>query len=396
MKTKELVLVFIVAAIFRFTVVAPAFFDSTRPLGPPHLDTHEYYALSQSLSHGVYRIGNTDWVLRPPGYPAFLALNWLVFGPDPRSAVLLQVLLGGVMAVVVAIWACRLAGRREALASGILAGLAPVTGLFSGFLLTEALFTTSIALGLLFFRRAPALSGFILGLSALIRPMGIYIACALALFHLIRKDWAKAGFLTLSFLLPVLPWLARNKLIHGKALISTQHEATVFLYAAPYTMMEERGIGYEEALSALRDTLGCDDLWAAALDPELAGEVSKRGIGYILRHPKAYALAHLKGFVRCFYGLGRDFTRMLWKNDPAVLIIVSWGWFYALATYILALLGFLRLREKGLLLAVVVFLLVFLPGPDGSFRFRSPAEPILAVAAGVGLVSLVNRLSRPA
>jgi len=394
LRSRDIVIIFAVSVAFRTVLVLPALLDPSVALGPTHLDTHEYYALAQSITHGFYEIGGIDWVLRPPGYPAFLAAVDMTLGSDPRFAVILQVLLGGLVAILVALWATRAAGQSAGLAAGMLAGLAPVTGLFSGFLLTEALFTAIVALGLLFFRKRPALSGFILGISALVRPMGIYIAGVAASFHLLRKDWTKAGLLSVAFLLPLLPWLVRNRLVNGKAILSTQHEATVFLYAAPYTMIEERGIGYEEALANLSDTLACPDLQAAALDPELAGEVASRGMAYILRHPAAYSIAHLKGFLRGFYGLGRDFTRMLWGDSPMAWAIVLFGWLYALCTYAVAVWGFARLRWEGLALAAVVFLLLFLPGPDGSFRFRAPAEPILALGSGIGLMSLKDRLFR--
>gem|GEM_PF-3052113 len=392
MRTCDIAIIFTLSLMFRVAFVIPALLDPSAALGPPHLDTHEYYALGQSITRGSYEIGGFDWILRPPGYPAFLAWLDVSLGRDPRFAVGLQVLLGGLVAVLVGIWAGRGWGRSAGLASGILAGLAPVTGLLSGFLLTEALFAATAAVGLFFTEKRPAISGFILGLSALVRPMGIYIALVAAGFHLIQKDWVKAGLLGLAFSLPILPWLARNKILNGKPILSTQHEATVFLYAAPYTMMEEKGISYEKALAELSDTLGCPDLQAAALDPMLAGEVAKRGIRYILRHPRAYSIAHLKGFVRGFFGLGRDFTRFLWGDSPAAALIVLFSWLYALFTYILAGWGFSRMGREGLALAFLIFLLLFLPGPDGSFRFRAPAEPILALASGIGLVSLKEKV----
>ncbi len=394
MRCRDLVIVFAVSVAFRTALVLPALFDPSAALGPAELDTHEYHALGQSITRGSYEIEGRDWILRPPGYPAFLAAVDMTLGSDPRFAVGLQVLLGGFVAILVALWASAAFGRFAGLASGILAGLAPVTGLLSGFLLTEALFTAIVALGLFFFRKRPAVSGLILGLSALVRPMGIYIAGVAASFHLLRKDWTKAGLLSVAFVIPLLPWLARNRLVNGKAILSTQHEATVFLYAAPYTMMQERGISYEEALANLRDTLACDDLWSAALDPEMAGEISKRGMAYMLRHPLAYCVAHLKGFIKGFYGPGRKFTLMIWNNRTVAGIIVIAGWLYALISYILAIRGFVRMKDEEIALAAMVFLLLFLPGADGSFRFRAPAEPILALGAGVGFASLIGRISR--
>ncbi|MGC8893346.1 MAG: ArnT family glycosyltransferase [candidate division WOR-3 bacterium] len=395
LRFREILLIIAVSLAFRAGFVLPALVRHSVALGPPHLDTHEYYALAQSITRGLYEIGGVDWILRPPGYPAFLAAVNITFGADPRFAVALQVILGILIAILVAFWASETSGRTAGLAAGLFAGLAPVTGLLSGFLLAEAVFTSAVALGLFFFRKRPALSGFLLGLSALVKPTGIYPAVVAAGYHAVRKDWTRAGLLAIAFLVPVLPWLARNKIVNGKAILSTQHEATVFLYSAPYTMMQETGIGYEEALVNLGDTLGCEDLEAAPLDPGLAGELSRRGVAYMLRHPAAYAAAHLKGFVKGFYGLGREFTTMIWPNPLATRIIVIMSWLYALVVYILAIRGFLRLRGEGFALAITVFLLLFLPGADGSFRFRAPAEPILALAAGIGLASLIGKFRRP-
>ncbi len=367
---------------FRALFALPSLLNSKIPFGAPELDTYEYWALAQAIRRGSYSIGGVDWALRPPGYPAFLALS-----QDPRLAVALQILLLAGLSVLVAKWASEIGNRRAGLIAGILAATSPVLSLFSGFLLADVLFAALATLGLYLARKRVYLGGFALGLAGLVKPLSLTLALPVAVYQWLKGSPRRAlGFLA-ALLFPLLPWTLRNWAVHGTPSVSTQPQLTVILYWAPYTMMAERGLPYPEALETLADTFGCQDLIEASYDAGKVRELLPKALGYLSRHPGSFLLAWAKGFALSFWGTGRSFVGMLWPG-PVGLILVVFSWLHALLTYVLAFRGIRRMGGWGLALAAGVALLLLSVGPNGSFRFRAAAEPLLALWAGLALERL--------
>ena len=107
------------------------------------------------LQHGIYGITNSGQIVptlsRLPGYPAFLAAIFAVFGLDNFKAVLLiQVLFDLGTCFLIADMARRLFSARAAQAAFLLAGLCPFLANYAAAALTETLeiFFTALALAL--------------------------------------------------------------------------------------------------------------------------------------------------------------------------------------------------------------------------------------------------------
>jgi len=201
------------------------------------------------LKNGVYGFQINEHLtpvdMRVPGYPAFLALIFSVFGNSTRAVFIAQAALDLATCFVVALIAARLAPeasrRRVALAGVWLAALCPFTANYSAVVLTETLciFLTALAVLVLLdgFRphpgapgssavpgAAPALAnpwflgGILAGFGTLVRPETPLLLLAAGLALLARwwrpRDWAKlfrAGVLmAIGLLLPLVPWAARN------------------------------------------------------------------------------------------------------------------------------------------------------------------------------------------
>ena len=120
-------------------------------------DTKFYDALARNwLYHGVYglfvggQLAPTD--MRVPGYPAFLAAVYSLFGPSHQAVLIAQAILGLVTCLGIAAIAARLAPaalrRKAATAAMWIAALCPFTANYDSILLTEALaiFLTTFAL----------------------------------------------------------------------------------------------------------------------------------------------------------------------------------------------------------------------------------------------------------
>ena len=126
---------------------------------PAVVDDSRFYAdIAQNwLRHGVYGITNSGTIAptlsRLPGYPAFLAVIFALFGVGNfRAALLLQVLFDLATCFLIADLARRLFSARAAQASFLLAALCPFLANYAAAALTETLeiFFTALALDLAF------------------------------------------------------------------------------------------------------------------------------------------------------------------------------------------------------------------------------------------------------
>ena len=124
---------------------------------PGVVDDSRFYAniAENWLQHGIYGITNSGVIVptlsRLPGYPAFLAAIFALFGADNFRAVLLvQVLFDLVTCFLIADMARRLFSERAAQAGFLLAALCPFLANYASAALTETLeiFFTALALDL--------------------------------------------------------------------------------------------------------------------------------------------------------------------------------------------------------------------------------------------------------
>src|SRR3984885_12043880 len=232
---------------------------------PAIVDDSRFYAnIAQNwLQHGVYGITNsgviTPTLSRLPGYPAFLAVIFALFGVGNFRAVLLvQALFDLATCFLIADLARRLFSERAAQAAFLLAGLCPFLANYAAAGLTETLetFFTALALDLAFRElrvgetrttvvsepivsktmvSRPMVSrpmiwlgcGFSVGASILLRPDGGILVAAIGayLLWLLVDGWRKepdearlasrtiiwAGVLVaVAAFAPLIPWTFRN------------------------------------------------------------------------------------------------------------------------------------------------------------------------------------------
>ena len=220
-------------------------------------DTGTYEELARNWSdHGVYGlwIGGvlTPVDLRAPGYPAFLAAIFSLFGRSETAIRVAQAFLDVLTCLLaggIAAWlAPRESRARVALAAVWLAALCPFVANYSAAVLTEVLATflaTASLLILLFAcgaeNSAPPnsesgrlffLGAFVAGLGTLVRPETPLLLAAVGLVLFLRwwrpRDWPRlirTGLLMAAGLaLPLLPWAARNYFtLHKVQFLAARH-----------------------------------------------------------------------------------------------------------------------------------------------------------------------------
>src|SRR5438270_453941 len=218
---------------------------------PAVVDDSRLYAdiAKNWLQHGIYGVTNSGQIVptlsRLPGYPAFLAAIFAVFGLDNFKAVLLiQVLLDLGTCFLIADMARRLFSARAVQAAFLLAGLFPVLVNYAAAALTETLEIFFTTLALAFALRGLALGegsrpgrlnwvacGLSVAAAILLRPDGGILLAAIGgyLFWLLLKNWKGnlsaadsvprlaprelifAGILVaVAALAPLIPWTLRN------------------------------------------------------------------------------------------------------------------------------------------------------------------------------------------
>jgi 4-amino-4-deoxy-L-arabinose transferase-like glycosyltransferase len=219
----------------------------------PHLDgdTFIYGDIAKNwLAHGIYGLTDGDLVrstlIRLPGYPAFLAGMFAVFGREHYTAVMIaQALIDTNTCLVIAALALELMNPRAAKAAYLLAALCPFTANYVAAPLSEtlAIFCTAHAFyygvrgikelkadrrGLLLW----GLSGLWTALAILLRPDdGLLLpAFGLAIVVLLflrpnRKQVVAAGLLFLFVsLAPLVPWTVRNwRVFHVFQPLASRH-----------------------------------------------------------------------------------------------------------------------------------------------------------------------------
>lgn len=189
------------------------------------------------LEHGIFGLTHSEGVrptlIRLPGYPAFLAACFVLFGKEHYNAVLLvQIVVDVVTCFFVADLARRTVSARAARIAFLLAALCPFTANYAVAPLTETLsiFFVAVALdaaaaGFNAFQRgraswsAWAWCGAAVSCGILLRPDGGILLIGLGLYLLwkMRRSPAertrlfRAGVLVLAIsLAPLVPWTIRN------------------------------------------------------------------------------------------------------------------------------------------------------------------------------------------
>jgi 4-amino-4-deoxy-L-arabinose transferase-like glycosyltransferase len=190
------------------------------------------------LQHGIFGISGigdvTPTYIRLPGYPAFLALIFTIFGMEHyRAALMVQIFVDIGTCFVIADIARRVVSTRAARAAFLLAALCPFLASYAAAALTETweIFFTVLALDLALegltnirLTRLWLGCGLAIGAAILLRPDGGLLLAAIEFYLLIvlvvrarqpvRLPFStiiKAGaIVAVAALTPLIPWIVRN------------------------------------------------------------------------------------------------------------------------------------------------------------------------------------------
>lgn len=440
------------------------------PIGP--VDAEGFHLLAVNVMAGRgFAIG---WeppfcptAVRTPLYPLFLMGSYAVLGTSPARAVLVQLLLE----VITTAFAIRLGrdfgGEPAGVLAGLLYALNGSTQRYTGYLLSEVLLLPLLAAALLATvrhlrhpsARRAALAGLLWGLALLTKPNVQYLALAVgavvasrelriahctsrSTHHVSRFIYYVLRF-TFYVVLPLIPWLLRNRIVFDRWLLSTAFEENLARVAAVATLADVDGVRAEPWTATWEhyyDRFVVDVAarygWnaGATLDEPCAvavrrqRQVTQAAREVVLAHLLPYGRTHARGvlssvldpghgtwyralagrdwettgvvrdvWARIAWSLARwavgDALKALWSErvvrPPLAAAAVWWGLVAArVAVWVLAVRGALRLRRRPWVLATLLLTvgyLIVLPGPIAYDRFYLPAIPAVAVLVALGI-----------
>ena len=378
-------------------------------------DSTDYDQLARGLFEGKYRTpSGGPTAFRPPVYPAFLSLVYLLFGKGNLTAVaLIQALLGSLNAIL----AFRLAGalfrKNGGKAASLLAGLG--MALYPAFIfqtcqiLTEVLgrtlFLGSLYLLAVGMEKRPGkrlvFAGVLLGLGILTKSVLAAAAPFVIVWAILRypeNRWKRGFYFALPAVFLVGMWTVRNAAVSGRFIpvstnfpITFAHGATRFCYYSnlwygPDPLMPVPD-DFQE-LTQMRFYSGVKE------ELELGGRYGRMALEYMGDHP---------GFmIRMTLRKVLHFWSPVIRNTPAKKIVA----FVSMAPVLfLGWLGIILGLKRGgegrwnALLALAVALPVSVPyilsQPDIRYRV-SLIDPLWIVIGSWVLVSLFRRVrNRP-
>ena len=374
---------------------------------PPSLlgDQAEYHQQGVLFSEG-----KPWWSLRPYGEPhasawkAPLYTLWVggiytVAGTSPTAVFGMQALLAGLTVIFTWVLARRLFGDRVALISAWVVALFPLVWEWFGLLYTEALaIPLTLAILIAFVDRMPSRNraisvGALLGVAILLRPTSFFLFAGVAATWVVACGWKRgAGYSAITALVAVLvvvPWTVRNYVVlDGFIPVSVQDAASYGTFndesandpVFPYSW---RPVTDEstELLSGERLT-----------EPELRSELSDIGTEYIKEHPSSVAEAFFWNGLSRYWDVrrpARAIDEVDFEGRSAVVTGIGLAAYYALLP--LAIVGLIRYwsnRRLVIPLCVMALAASLVFTVASGTRYRAPLEPLIAVLAVAGVVSL--------
>lgn len=398
-------------------------------------DSAEFLALAESLLkrgefeaevNSLFPTGS----VRTPGYPVFLAAMSLFGASRYALALVVQVLLSSLNVILVFHLTRRVTGgEKAALFASLLLAIDPSTVLYSVTVMSETLFTTGvllfvfILLAFLHNRRwlqAVALA-FCMAALVYLRPIAQFLPLLVGLVLALSPHRRNAGMWGktivaggLVFLL-LMPLLQRNQKRYGFRGLSAVTAFDVLYYGGGMALARGQEMSWDAAQDTLRarlhERVHPDSV---ALGDYLA-EMQRLGIETMLTYLPEYAWLHVRGMLATLFDPGRvNIARFLngpgharegllsavadhgllpglvavLQRDGKVALFFLLGMVWQVVFFALAVAGLwkrIRSRNRRLvvLLAVIIFYFIFLPGPFGAARFRVPVTPLLATLAAL-------------
>ena len=268
---KQLLFVILFAFIVRFALflIAQPWTEDVEQNRIVRSDAIGYHELAvRIVSDFTFELDNEKNSFRTPGYPVFISMIYFIFGSKPYIVLIFQIFINLLSIFLVFKIAHYLFNEKIALIASFLYSIDPHTVLYTCELFTETLFTFIIILSFFYFIKGLKLSnlkyfilsGLFFGLSALIRPISLFIPFVLVGLIFIYSKFKfkfkiKSSFIIVSFfVLAITPWLYRNYRDFNSFSLSSLPAYNLIFYNVAFTEYAKTG----EDLDLIRNNLSSE------------------------------------------------------------------------------------------------------------------------------------------
>ena len=340
-------------------------------------DQREYFAIARNLVDGrglVFhdeRFDDDEYAFRSPGYPAFIAgLRCSV-----RTVRVVQAILDTSTVLAAYLLARCWLNERQALFAALFVAVNPFLIFFSGLLLTETLFTTTLVWGFTMLARREWIGLTAFALAILIRPPAavlVPLACAVAGGLSLRKLLTGALIGGITSIVVLFPWAYRNHRLLGEWIWTTTN--------AGQTQYD----GFRDGAD------GSSNLAELPTMPELRDRTEIERNAILAAKGRQLAMADLSRSARlAVVKVGRTWSPVPLSDEYASKRNVAVGFLYSLPLFALTIACLFRRAlpayAKVLCLLPALYFTASAAATVGSLRYRIPAEPMLAVIAAAAL-----------
>lgn len=320
---------------------------------------------------------------RPPAYPVFLALIYLLFGESILAVRLVESAMGALLSVLIAMIATRISGQAVGMLAGTLWSIYPLGIFIAGLVYPATLMTFLLACGVLcllpyaerqFSPLRVFITGVVWGVATLTIPITLSTLLAVSLWLLYwagSKRFSLISLLVAGAALVVVPWIIRDFHVYGDLVV-----------------VEPRATGHLPSV-ANRNTGAVENSFTALLkQPEvLAGHFGDQFKNFWTIYPDPITDAELRTkyhemdprVVRATI-----FSSNTLANFVTVLTTGPLFFFAAIGAFGM-LLEQSRRRELSFLLAVIFSFAVGYSIFLGKMRYRIPIEPYIVILSAYGL-----------
>lgn len=409
---RSLVVVFLAAFVCRAALWAAALPDPSRLLSPP--DSDEYLTIAQNIAAGRGFSADVSPPYRPdirrtPVYTTLLASVLLLPCGDVRLASLIGALASAATVAATYSIAWHLFGPIAAIAGAVLLMLDVTSASYSVLILTEAVFTALVAIGVLVLLRRPLTrsvgvrGGALLGCATLCRPAGVL----LGLVTLPVCAWRNSGWpaiarhymwVNATFFLVALLWVGRNVIVADTLTLSSIASVNLYFHRAAAVEARLHGTKVEEVREAWQREF--ESLSAQWSDAEKLEWMKSRARDVIVSHPATYLQITVDGFFYMMQSDPLELRRLLglregWFSYNAAGVAASaqlWIAYLAAVLGVLASARDVERRRAALVPLAFIAYFVLVSGPEAYPRFRVPIMPFVVILSGVGVERLVTAI----
>ena len=368
------------------------------------------------------------------GYPLFMVGVRNLFGKSYLPVILIQILLGLLSILLIFKIAAYFFSSNVSLLATFFASISLAFLIYPQFILTESLLCFLLIFA---FERFSAflhcrhwnqiiISGFLFGISIIVKSAAIYFIVFLTFFLLICgsknkiKKVESAFVFLLFFFIPVFGYVFYNKQTYGYWYLKSVDKVNLYDFLLPQILQEQEGLSDEEAKDRAKNLRNVKEFasgtgWEKAQDlliekikedPVLViriwlKNVMKTFLGLYTNHLKVLLYPQIKGGDCSYFYFSGSWHQKAWKyftfgtNSKSVVVLGIVEAFWNLVRYLFVFLGFIYLLIKRkylwfILFGGYIFYFSFITGHAGCGRFRSMIEAPLLIMTALGVCVLYD------